>query len=108
MPADLAVATQLPTPPALYAPGFIRRGADRQRAVIDAFVAKYPQYSKLPPDVLVQYAATYRDDKDHALEQEFRDNGVLHGARVDYSRPAGRDWDDVPTSDNAFSEEEQS
>jgi hypothetical protein len=102
---DLAIA-QPATPPAIYAPGTIRRGADRERAVVAAFVAKYPQYARLAPDVLAQYAATYRDDRDHALEQEFRDNGVLQGARVDYSRPEGRDWDDVVTSDLAFSAEE--
>jgi hypothetical protein len=95
--------TQLPTPPAMYAPGTIRRGADRQRSVVDAFVAKYPQYARLAPDVLAQYAATYRDDKDHALEQEFRDNGVLTGARVDHGRRReDGDWDEVPTSDNSF------
>ena len=95
-----------PTPPAIYAPGTIRTAADRQRAALERFVARHPEYARLAPDVLVQYAATYRDDKDHALEQEFRDNGVLHGARVDYSRPAEKDWDTVLTSDNAFEETE--
>lgn len=95
----------LPAIPPVYAPGAIRSIADRQRAAIESFVTKYPEYARLAPDVLLQYADTYRDDKDHALEQEFRDNGVLTGARIDYSRPAGKDWDDVPTSDNAFSEE---
>ena len=93
------------TPPAFYAPGTIRTVFDRERVALERFVAKYPEYAKLPPSVLAQYAATYRDDKDHALEQEFRDNGVLHGARVDYERPAARDWDHVPTSDNVFEEE---
>lgn len=98
----------LPSTPLAYAPGTIRTAADRQRAALERFVAKYPQYAKLPPDVLVQYAATYRDDKDHALEQEFRDNGVLAGCRVDYSRPEEKEWDTVLTSDNAFQGEEQS
>lgn len=104
---DLAVVSQQPgtPPPAIYAPGTIRTAADRERATMERFVARYPEYAKLPPDTLVQYAATYRDDKDHALEQEYRDNGVLQGARVDYSRPEEKDWDVVLTSDNAFSEE---
>ena len=71
-------------PPAL--PATIRDQADHEAARIARFVARHPQYNRLPPDVLLQYADTYRDDADHALEQEFRDNGVLCGCRADYHR----------------------
>ncbi len=97
-------STQFATPP-VYAPGAFRLTTDRERNALDRFVNRYPEYSKLPPSVLAQYAVTYRDDRDHALEQEFRDNGVLDGARADFGL-SDRDWDDMPTSDNAFSEEQ--
>lgn len=72
---------------------------DWQASRISAFVARYPEYRRLPPDVLLQYADTYRDDADHALEQEYRDNGVLLGCRADYKRADGVEWGWVPFSD---------
>ena len=90
-------------PPAVtYSPGEIRRHTDSQLAVIEVFLLRHPEYAKLPPDVLLQYAETYRDMKDHTLEQEFRDNGVIAGARGDYTRPETPDWDADPVhfSDN--------
>jgi hypothetical protein len=105
--ANLPITAPSHSQPAIYAPGALRRSTDRQRASLESFVAKYPEYARLAPDVILQYAATYRDDKDHALEQELRDNGVLSGARVDYSRPAGDDWDVVRLSDDVFEGEIQ-
>ncbi len=88
--------------PRSYTPGPLRRAADAARNAVDAFVAKHPEYSRLSPDVLLQYAATYRDDKDHALEQEYRDNCVLAGCRIDYRRPCDEARDEVPFSDSVF------
>ncbi len=95
--------TQHATPPAqqpaIYAPGVIRTDTDYERNRMARFVANHPEYAKLPPSVLLQYATTYRDDKDHALEQEFRDNGILQGARADFDL-IERDWDTMPMSDD--------
>lgn len=85
-----------------YTPGPLRRAADAARNAVDAFVAKHPEYSRLSPDVLLQYAATYRDDKDHALEQELRDNCVIEGCRIDYKRPSAIEPGALMTSDDAF------
>lgn len=96
--------TSLPAArPTTYNPGPLRRAADAARNAVDRFVAKYPEYGRLAPDVLQQYAATYRDDKDHALEQDFRDNMVLSGCRADYGLWRRLDHGDYLTSDVAFS-----
>jgi hypothetical protein len=88
--------------PRNYTPGPLRRAEDSARNVVDAFLGKHPEYARLSPDVLLQYAATYRDDKDHALEQDFRDNCVVTGCRIDYKRPSAIERGDMVTSDDAF------
>lgn len=84
--------------------GPIHHLTDWQAGQIARFVDRHPQYARLPADVLLQYAETYRDDTDHALEQEFRDNGVLRGCRADccHARHRGDGW--IPFSDDALQE----
>jgi hypothetical protein len=88
----------IPATPPVYAPGIFRRQSDQQLAEVSSFLARHPEYQKLPVDALAQYAATYRDDRDHAMEQDFRDESVLCGCRADYARPeSGKaDWDAGP------------
>ena len=85
-------------------PSPIRTHADRTADRIARFTARYPQYARLAPDVILQYAETYRDDTDHALEQDLRDNGVLPACSVDYSRFRALDRGEVPFSDYAVLE----
>lgn len=91
-------AVVIPATPPRYPT--IRGLADREATRIDRFLARHPQYRRLPPDVLLQYAETYRDDSDHALEQEFRDNGVLAGCRADLSHAYDRGDGWIPFSDD--------
>lgn len=74
LPAVIAPSPKHPT---------IRDLTDREANKLTRFMARHPQYSKLPMDVLIQYADTYRDDADHAMEQELRDQGVLRGCLAD-------------------------
>lgn len=82
----------------------IRSLADWEADRIARFVARRPEYARLPADVLLQYAETYRDDTDHALEQEYRDNGVLRGCRIDHSHAARRRDGWIPFSDDVVLE----
>jgi hypothetical protein len=93
----MGTAVALPVAP-------IRTTTDRQSSRIAAFVERYPQYARLPADVLLQYAETYRDDEDHTLEQELRDNGVIAGCRIDYKRPGERERGSIPFSDDVLLE----
>jgi hypothetical protein len=46
------------------------RALDAERAAVTAFVRRYPEYEKLPHDVILQAAATYSDPADHAARAE--------------------------------------
>lgn len=97
--ATVTVAvTHRPAPQRTTAP--IRSLADWQADRVERFVARRPEYARLPVDVLLQYAETYRDDSDHTLEQEYRDNGVLRGCRIDHSHAARRGDGWIPFSDD--------
>lgn len=101
-PAVVATAAPVPVKHRPdYHPRSIRNLADYQAVRIARFVARHPEYERLPADVLLQYADTYRDDEAHTLEQEFRDNGILTGCRADYARPQARDrgWEPPLDSD---------
>jgi hypothetical protein len=91
----LAVVPDAPSPSCP-----IRSTTDHQADRISRFVARYPQYARLPADVLLQYVDTYRDESDHALEQEFRDNGVLAGCRADLRHALDRGDGWIPFSDD--------
>jgi hypothetical protein len=67
----------------------IRSLADREAVRLARFLDKHPEYARLSPDVLLQYAETYRDDRDHALEQ---------GCRADYGTRRAED-DPMPHPD---------
>lgn len=67
--------------PADYAPGIIRSSTDREAALVDAFYRRHPEYEVLPRDEVLQVAATYLDEDDHALRAALADEGVPVGGR---------------------------
>lgn len=73
------------SPPALpgYAPGRLRSDSDVEHALVAAFTARYPEYSRLSHDELLQLAATYLSDADHETNARLRAEGVPTNWRPD-------------------------
>ena len=71
-PARLPSPLYPDTPRSPYSPGPVRRSADGERAAVEAFVDRHPEYGRLSHLELVTLAATYvgpeRSVECHALE----------------------------------------
>jgi hypothetical protein len=71
------------TPRSPYSPGPVRRSADSERAAVEAFVDRHPEYGRLSHLELVTLAATYvgpgRSAERDALDEA--------GVSLDWHRP---------------------
>lgn len=59
-----------------YAVTALRAGSDREHELALHFLNRFPEYSRLPHSALMQYAATYRDEGEHAVRRLLADEGV--------------------------------
>lgn len=59
-----------------YAPGPIRAATDAEAAAIEAFVARHPEYAKLPAEALVQAMSTYHTDDELEERAKLAGEGV--------------------------------
>ena len=79
LPAAPVTTPAASNPAADYAPGVIRSSTDREAALVEAFYRRHPEYELLPRDAVLQVAATYLDEDDHALRAALADEGVPVG-----------------------------
>lgn len=77
-----------------YAPGPIRASLDRERAAVESFVERHPEYAKLGQEEIVQAMSTYRTVEEHEERHRLRDAGVPRGWRRDRDEVEELHFDD--------------
>lgn len=77
-----------------YAPGPIRAALDRERAAVESFVERHPEYAKLGQEEIVQAMSTYRTAEEHEERHRLRDAGVPRGWRRDRDEVEELHFDD--------------